>query len=120
MVSSYMDPASRPPFLMDSYNLALKDLDELGDLPRLPLDQAVPLSVLSRRRHAISSGSGDSPYSSRPRMKRRGAISYDQRDASAMYIRYLGELSLSLSPSFTLCIMTHSPFDLLFPLSVIS
>ncbi len=73
---------------------ALKDIHILnGDLPRLPLDQHIPTSVLSRRRHAISSG-GDSPYSSKPRMKRRGAISYDNSDACALYIRYLGMMQL--------------------------
>ncbi len=76
-----------PPLL----HLALKDINILsGELPRLPLDQPVPNSVLSRRRHAISSG-GDSPYRSRPRMKRRGAISYDDTDACARYIRFLGK-----------------------------
>ena len=69
---------------------ALKDLNMLDELPRLPLDQPVPNSILSRRRHAISNA-GDSPYRSRPRMKRRGAISYDKTDACALYIRYLGE-----------------------------
>lgn len=76
--------------LLDSFHPALKDLDMLNELPRLPTDQTVPSYVLSRRRHAISSG-GESPYNSRPRMKRRGAISYDQTDACALYIRYLGE-----------------------------
>ena len=76
--------------LLDSFHPALKDLDMLNELPRLPLDQIVPSYVLSRRRHAISSG-GESPYRSRPRMKRRGAISYDQTDACALYIRYLGK-----------------------------
>lgn len=79
-------------YMMDTTPIihpALKDINLLSDLPRLPLDQPVPTSVLSRRRHAISSG-GDSPYRSRPRMKRRGAISYDKTDACALYIRYLG------------------------------
>ena len=44
--------------------------------------------TFARRRH---SKSVDSPYLSRPRMKRRGAISYDKNDAAAEYIRYLGE-----------------------------
>ena len=44
--------------------------------------------TFARRRH---SNSVDSPYLSRPRMKRRGAISYDKNDAAAEYIRYLGE-----------------------------
>ena len=45
--------------------------------------------TFARRRH---SKSVDSPYLSRPRMKRRGAISYDKNDAAAEYIRYLDEM----------------------------
>ena len=45
-------------------------------------------STFSRRRY---SKSHDSPYISRPRMKRRGAVSYDRSDAAAEYIRYLGK-----------------------------
>ena len=33
----------------------------------------------------------DSPYLSRPRMKRRGAVSYDKNCAAVEYIRYLGK-----------------------------
>ena len=55
----------------------------------LPLDQPVPAYVLGRRRHAISGGC-ESVYRSRPRMKRRGAVSYEKTDAAAEYIRYLG------------------------------
>jgi hypothetical protein len=44
--------------------------------------------TFATRRH---SKSVDSPYLSRPRMKRRGAISYDKNDAAAEYIRYLGD-----------------------------
>jgi hypothetical protein len=73
----------------DTFHPALKDLD---DLPCLPLDQLIPPSAL-RRRHAISSSADSPPLVSKPRMKRRGAISYDQTDASAMYIRYLGTFS---------------------------
>ena len=61
-------------------------------MSRLPLDQQVPSYVLGRRRHAISGGP-QSPYLSRPRMKRRGAISYENSDAAAEYIRYLGILN---------------------------
>lgn len=43
--------------------------------------------TFARRRH---SKTVDSPYLSRPRMKRRGAVSYDKNDAAAEYIRYLG------------------------------
>lgn len=59
--------------------------------PLLALDTHVPAYVLTRRRHAISSGP-DSVYQSEPRMKRRGAISYQTEDAAAKYIRYLGML----------------------------
>ena len=45
--------------------------------------------TFARRRHS-KTVSVDSPYLSRPRMKRRGAISYDKNDAAAEYIRYLG------------------------------
>ena len=58
-------------------------------MPYLPLDQAVPNYPLARRRHAISGGC-ESPYRSRPRMRRRGAISYEMGDTAAQYIRYLG------------------------------
>lgn len=44
--------------------------------------------TFSRRRYSKSL---DSPYLSRPRMKRRGAISFDKNDATAEYIRYLGK-----------------------------
>lgn len=43
--------------------------------------------TFARRRHSKTI---DSPYLSRPRMKRRGAVSYDKNDAAAEYIRYLG------------------------------
>jgi len=46
--------------------------------------------ALSRRRQS-KSGPLDSPYLSRPRMKRRGAVSYDRSDTTAEYIRYLGK-----------------------------
>ena len=48
--------------------------------------------LLARRRCAFSNGgTSESVYRSRPRMKRRGAISYDRADTAAEYIRYLGE-----------------------------
>lgn len=72
------------------FHPALRDVKLPSDPPRLPLDQPLPSGVLSRRRHAIS-GSGDSPYRSLPRMKRRGAVSYEKTDASALYIRYIAE-----------------------------
>ena len=65
------------------------------EMPYLPPDQKLPSCVLNRRRHAISSGP-ESAYRSRPRMKRRGAISFEKNDSAAEYIRYLGE-SFSLS-----------------------
>lgn len=63
---------------------------EDDDMPYLPLDQHVPTYVLGRRRQGISSGC-ESPYCSKPRMRRRGAISYETNDAAAEYIRYLGK-----------------------------
>ena len=63
--------------------------EEENNMPYLPLDQAVPTYVLGRRRHGISIGC-ESPYCSRPRMKRRGAVSYETSDTAAEYIRYLG------------------------------
>ena len=63
---------------------------EDDDMPYLPLDQHVPTYVLGKRRQGISSGC-ESPYCSKPRMRRRGAISYETTDAAAEYIRYLGK-----------------------------
>ena len=65
------------------------------EMPYLPPDQNVPNYVLNRRRHAISGGP-ESAYRSRPRMKRRGAISFEKNDAAAEYIRYLGKYLWSL------------------------
>lgn len=72
-----------------------QDLDGIG-ISYLPPDQQLPNYVLNRRRHAISAGP-QSPYLSRPRMKRRGAISYEKSDAAAEYIRYLGKFVRTLS-----------------------
>lgn len=60
------------------------------EMPYLPPDQTLPSYVLNRRRHAISCGP-ESAYRSRPRMKRRGAISFERSDTAAEYIRYLGK-----------------------------
>lgn len=60
--------------------------------------------TFSRRRHSKSL---DSPYISRPRMKRRGAVSYDKNDAAAEYIRYLGEFYRKKS---ALCTVLMSVF----------
>lgn len=98
--TSYMPiPSAAPLLQMESFHPALRnlDFDSISELPRLPLDQQVPSAVLSRRRHAISNG-GESPYNSRPRMKRRGAISYDRSDACALYIRYLGKFFYDQKP----------------------
>ncbi len=64
-----------------------------SNLPAMNLDTVIPPHVLNRRRHAISSaGLGiESLYSSEPRMKRRNAISYENDDSAAKYIRFLGE-----------------------------
>ena len=60
--------------------------------------------TFARRRH--SKGTFESPYLSRPRMKRRGAVSYDKSDSTAEYIRYLGErASADLFHEFA----THRP-----------
>lgn len=73
-------------------------VSSLPELPHLPVDRCLSPVVL-RRRLAISSGENGQddddavpPYNSRPRMKRRGAISYGPNDSPAMYIRYLGKL----------------------------
>lgn len=60
----------------------------------LPLERSIPASTLGQRRHAFSSGQEESslPYSSNPRMKRRGAVSYHKTDVTALYIRFLGKL----------------------------
>ena len=69
----------------------LSECEKDQEMPYLPLDQHVPVHVLGRRRHGISSGGSESPYRSKPRMLRRGAISYERNDAAAEYIRYLGK-----------------------------
>ncbi len=55
----------------------------------LPLDLVIPSRILGRRRHAISSSS-EPLFKSIPRMKRRGAISFENDDSNAEYIRFLG------------------------------
>ena len=70
-------------------------INYLSEVPRIKLDRSVSSFVL-RRRHGVSSGN-DCVHQPMPRMKRRGAISYDVTDASAMYIRYLGRQSLHAS-----------------------
>ncbi len=70
-----------------------------SNLPSMNLDTVIPPNVLNRRRHAISStGLGiESLYSSEPRMKRRNAISYENDDSAAKYIRFLGEFYLCVT-----------------------
>ena len=63
--------------------------------------------TFARRRHSKSL---DSPYLSRPRMKRRGAVSYDKNDAAAEYIRYLG----AERKTFFACAVTSSVIHLIF------
>ncbi|XP_064382236.1 high affinity 3',5'-cyclic-AMP phosphodiesterase 7A-like [Halichondria panicea] len=67
-----------------------------SNLPSMNLDTVIPPNVLNRRRHAISStGLGiESLYSSEPRMKRRNAISYENDDSAAKYIRFLGRTAV--------------------------
>lgn len=74
--------------------------DKSSGLPRLELDQPIPASVLSRRRCGIS-GSGRIPTLSMPNMKRRGAVSYDPFDESAVYIRNLSKRMLATLERFT-------------------
>lgn len=68
-------------------------LSDFNGLPVLPLDRRVPSYAL-KRRGAIS---GISEASNEldvllPTYRRRGAISYQREDNTAMYIRHLGEL----------------------------
>ncbi len=65
---------------------------DVGYLSYLPLDRPIPSSVLEHRRHAFSNApEGPEPYDSNPRMLRRGAVSYEQSDVTARYIRFLGK-----------------------------
>ena len=65
--------------------------------------------TFARRRHSKSL---DSPYLSRPRMKRRGAVSYDKKDAAAEYIRYLGSLTCgNCSPVLETSLFTGDTLD---------
>jgi len=62
-------------------------------LTSLPLDRPIPAYVLGHRRHAFSSGPEDPlAFVSTPRMMRRGAISYEESDVTARYIRFLGKI----------------------------
>lgn len=61
------------------------------ELPHLPLDRDIPLNVL-KRRGAISFSSSSVLFSSRPRLERRGAISYEKTDKTAIYVRTLGDV----------------------------
>lgn len=68
---------------------------EWGYRSSLPLERSIPASVLGQRRHAFSGGPEDEssvPYSSNPRMMRRGAVCYEKFDVTAQYIRFLGKL----------------------------
>ena len=97
-------------FNVDVHSSTMNSANYLSEVPRTKLDRSVSSFVL-RRRHGVSTGN-DYAHQPSPRMKRRGAISYDVTDASAMYIRYLGMRSLrtpvslssflSLSPSLPL------------------
>ncbi|XP_072170208.1 uncharacterized protein [Diadema setosum] len=61
------------------------------ELPVLPLDRYVPPHVLERR-GAISFSSGSSLFNSLPRLERRGGISFDRADKTALYVRMLGDV----------------------------
>lgn len=64
---------------------------KLTSKPSLPIDRIIPASALGLRRHAFSTSEPDPlSYAPSPRMKRRGAISYEESDVTAQYIRYLG------------------------------
>ena len=63
------------------------------EMPHHPPENA-PSYVIGRRRYTISGGP-ESAYRSRPRMKRRGAISLEKNDSEAEYIRYLGTKNVS-------------------------
>ena len=86
----------------------LSECEQDEEMPYLPLDQHVPVHVLGRRRHGIS-GASESPYRSKPRMWRRGAISYERNDAAAEYIRYLGKalVTCTLARTCTRCSVPH-------------
>ncbi|VDI75803.1 high affinity cAMP-specific 3',5'-cyclic phosphodiesterase 7 [Mytilus galloprovincialis] len=68
----------------------------LGDLMYLPLDYTVSDYVL-RRRGAISFGSS-TVFASTPRFERRGGISYDKQDETAIYVRMLGDVRMKSKP----------------------
>ena len=92
----------------------LSECEQDEKMPYLPLDQHVPVHVLGRRRHGISSAS-ESPYRSKPRMWRRGAISYERNDAAAEYIRYLGKALVTYTLART---CTHRSVPHCIPLSL--
>ena len=92
----------KPSVVMESFHPALKDLEQLGELPsRLQLDS----TVLSKRRCTIA-GCGDTPPAM-PRMKRRGAISYESDDSFAQYLRCLGRRQYSKTVRVRVCIARH-------------
>ncbi|CAI8021729.1 High affinity cAMP-specific 3',5'-cyclic phosphodiesterase 7A [Geodia barretti] len=72
----------------DVYREGLKRCAQVPSVCRATSPRPSSGLTFARRRHSQSL---DSPYLSRPRMKRRGAVSYDKNDAAAEYIRYLGD-----------------------------
>ncbi|XP_074641590.1 high affinity 3',5'-cyclic-AMP phosphodiesterase 7A-like isoform X4 [Tubulanus polymorphus] len=62
-----------------------------GHLPRLSLDTKIPAKALARR-NAISYSSTQT-YPSRPRLERRGGISFENTDRNAVYVRMLGDVA---------------------------
>jgi hypothetical protein len=72
----------------DVYREGLKRCAQVPPVCRATSPRPSGGLTFARRRHSKSL---DSPYLSRPRMKRRGAVSYDKNDAAAEYIRYLGK-----------------------------
>ncbi|XP_021356734.1 high affinity cAMP-specific 3',5'-cyclic phosphodiesterase 7A-like isoform X1 [Mizuhopecten yessoensis] len=61
-------------------------------IPVLPLDVQVPAQFLARR-GGISFASSCSHYF-RPRLGRRGGISFDRKDKNAIYVRMLGDVQM--------------------------
>lgn len=58
-------------------------------LTYLPLEEVIPSSILGHRRHAFSGV--EVTCMATPRMMRRGAVSYEESDVTAQYIRFLGK-----------------------------
>ncbi|XP_060071869.1 high affinity cAMP-specific 3',5'-cyclic phosphodiesterase 7A-like [Ylistrum balloti] len=62
------------------------------NLPALPLDVNVPAQFLTRRGGISYASSSTHHY--RPRLGRRGGISFDRKDKNAIYVRMLGDVQM--------------------------